>query len=257
MDLSAEEEKNPGLVWRKLGGDVTRAPVRGNLFAVALGNGVQVSICWSWLLMFQTFNMLAHVTIRPWLYYSTIIFLATSGYMNGYAMARVLKIFGRENDWKPVAMVSGIFLPLIILGIIFAIDFFEYMETADEEFPVARALASFIIWSIVGLPLTFVGAARAMAEQATHGFSKRNSNPRTIPEQPTYLSLPFVGTLSGAIIFASFFVVLKYMWKSVWRSEAYAMVGYLVLYTFLLTMVISLLSMIWTFLALRKGDYRW
>ena len=99
--------------------------------------------------MFQFFNMMSHITIRPWLYYTTIIFLATSGYCNGYAMARVLKIFGRENDWKPVAMVSGIFLPLIIWGIIFAIDFFEYMETADEEFPVVRALASFIIWSII------------------------------------------------------------------------------------------------------------
>lgn len=47
------------------------------------------------------------------------------------------------------------------------------------------------------------------------------------------------------------------MWKSIWRSEAYAMIGYLFLYTILLTIVISLLSCIWTFLALRSGDYKW
>jgi len=71
------------------------------------------------------------------------------------------------------------------------------------------------------------------------------------------MSLSFVATLSGAVIFCSFFVVLKYMWKSIWRSEAYAMIGYLVLYTILLTIVISLLSVIWTFMGLRNGNYKW
>lgn len=257
MDVSEQEKANTGLVWRKLGGDVTRAPIRGNLFAVAMGTGAQVTACWYTLLFFYLTNMLAHLMVRPWLYYSTVFILASSGFVNGFVMGRVLRIFGREDGWQPVASVSALLFPCFVAGCLFAIDFFEWSQAAGEEFDFLRAFSTLIIWTIVGLPTTFCGAARAMTKEVNNSFKNRNTNPRLIPEQPAYMSLGFVSTVSGAVIFSSFFVVLKYMWKSIWRSEAYAMIGYLVLYTLLLTIVISLLSVIWTFLGLRNGNYVW
>lgn len=151
------------MVWRKLGGDVTRAPAYGNFFAVVMGIGAQVTAVWYLLLFFFFTNFLSHVMVRPWLYYSTVILLATSGSVNGYVMGRVLRIFGRENDWKPIAAVSAIAFPMFVTVILFAIDFFEWSLAAEEEFAIFRAFATFVIWGALGVPTTFIGAARAMA----------------------------------------------------------------------------------------------
>ena len=83
LDLSEQEKANAGLVWRKLGGDVTRAPVRGNLFAVAMAIGAQVLFCWVILLFFFQWNLLLHLSVRPFLFYFTVVLLACSGLVNG------------------------------------------------------------------------------------------------------------------------------------------------------------------------------
>ena len=44
---------------------------------------------------------------------------------------------------------------------------------------------------------------------------------------------------SGLVIFISFYVILFYMWKSIWRSEAYAMIGYLMVFSLLLMLVVA------------------
>jgi hypothetical protein len=47
------------------------------------------------------------------------------------------------------------------------------------------------------------------------------------------------------------------MWKSIWRSEAYAMMGYLLAFSLLHMLVVTELSILCTFLTLREGEYRW
>jgi hypothetical protein len=149
---------------------VTRAPIRGNLFAVANGIGAQIFTVWFLLLFFFYFHMMSHVTLRPWLYYFTVIILSCSGYVNGYVMARVLRIFGRENDWKPVAAVAAVCFPMYVTCMIFAIDFNEWFLSAEEEFDIVRASLTFILWSVLGVPTTFIGGARAMAADVTSNF---------------------------------------------------------------------------------------
>jgi len=161
---------------------VTRAPVRGNLFAVAMGIGGQITFCWYLILNFFAFNLLSHVMFRPWLFYGNVIVLATSGYPNGYIMGRVLRLFGREHDWKPVAAVSALCFPLYCVLMIFLIDFFEWSESAQEEFDFLRASATFILWCCIGIPMTYIGAAKAMEDHPSSTFEKRNTNPRTIPD---------------------------------------------------------------------------
>lgn len=141
---------------------MTRAPIRGNLFAVAMGIGAQVLFCWASLLVFFNFNLLAHVTLRPWIFYLTVLELACSGFFNGLVLGYVLRLFGREHDWKPVAAVSAVFFPLFCLVCIAFIDFFEWSQNAGEEFDFLRASASFILWLCIGIPTTYIGAAKAM-----------------------------------------------------------------------------------------------
>lgn len=149
---------------------MTRAPIRGNLFAVAMGIGAQVYIVWFAILNFYFFNMMTHITLRPWLFYANVIVLSCSGYVNGYVMARTLRIFGRENDWKPVAAVAAICFPLFVVAMIFAIDFNEYFLSAEEEFDILRASMTFILWCVLGVPTTFIGGANAMAAEVEGNF---------------------------------------------------------------------------------------
>jgi hypothetical protein len=61
--------------------------------------------------------------------------------------------------------------------------------------------------------------------------------------------------ISGATIFASFFAVFHFIWRSIWRSEVHLMLLYMWFFSILTSIVISELSIIFTFLRLRAGDY--
>ena len=126
--------------------------------------------------------MIAHVTLRPWLFYFTVFELACSGLANGFTLGYFLRLFGREHDWKPVAAVSAVFFPLFCLVCIAFIDFFEWSQNAGEEFDFLRASASFILWLCIGIPTTYIGAAKAMEIEIEGTFKQRNTNPRSIPD---------------------------------------------------------------------------
>lgn len=70
---------------------------------------------------------------------------------------------------------------------------------------------------------------------------------RRIPEQPWYLDQRIILPIFGAIIFGSVFGEFQYVMKSVWRSYLYAMYGFLFINLQLLTMIISLLSIVHTY----------
>jgi hypothetical protein len=72
-------------------------------------------------------------------------------------------MFGTTSDWKATAILSAFFFPFIAVVSIFLIDFFEWTESADEEFSVKTTLGSLAVWLIIDLPLTFIGAAITMA----------------------------------------------------------------------------------------------
>lgn len=139
------------------------------------------------------------------------------------------------------------------------IDIFEYNEQAEEEIEISTSFTALILWIIVCLPLNFLGASAAMVGSENDlGHVAPNAIPRTVPaSQPWYLNMHLANLISGAIIFSSFFVVLKYLWRSIWRSEAHVMILYMALYTVLTSIVIGELSIIFTFLRLRSGDYNW
>jgi len=88
---------------------------------------------------------------------------------------------------------------------------------------------------------------------------KKNRMRRAVEPQevPWYLTDAAVFVISGGTIFACFFAVLRYMWKSIWRSEVVFMYGWVLIFSVMLIIVISELSIIFTFLSLRNGDSRW
>lgn len=63
--------------------------------------------------------------------------------------------------------------------------------------------------------------------------------------------------MCGFLIFMNFHTVLTYLWRSVWRSEAYSLVGYLLCFSILHVLVTAELGIVCTFAGLRHGSYHW
>lgn len=61
----------------------------------------------------------------------------------------------------------------------------------------------------------------------------------------------------GAIIFGSIFGEFQYVMRSVWRSYMYAMYGFLFVNLQLLTLIISLLSIVQTYVQLNAQNWSW
>ena len=70
-------------------------------------------------------NMLSHLDVRPFLFYFTLVLLALTGVINGYAVVRILKLFNATKAWRIMTGISSLMLPLFTVGSIFLIDFFE------------------------------------------------------------------------------------------------------------------------------------
>lgn len=174
---------------------------------------------------------------------------------------RTLKVFGQVRKWKKNAIAASFIFPFLIVSHVFAIDILELNEGSHEEFTILTTIKFTLVWLLISVPATYYGAYRGMIKQdgdAEELANRRNSIPRLVPlGQPKYMNILFLSIVSGATIWASFCVAIRYMWLSVWRAELYAMFGYMLIFSILLIIIISELSIIWTFLGLKHGDYRW
>jgi hypothetical protein len=119
--------------------------------------------------------------LRPGLWYFTIGVLGSSGLINGTVVVKILKMFSTTSDWKATTILSALFFPFLAVSSIFLIDFFEWTESADEEFNTKTTLGSLAVWLIVDLPSTFVGAMLTMTLDDNIKMN-RNTIPRHIPD---------------------------------------------------------------------------
>jgi len=157
-----EWERNNSLSWRKLKGEVMRAPGYSNIFAVFVGTGCQIYAIWSIVLTYQWLNMLSHLDSRPYLWYFTICSLGCTGCVNGYMMIKTMRMFGQSTNWKEMCCVSSCMYPLMCVCLIFFIDLLEYVEQAEEEIDISTSMSAFGLWIVVCIPMTFLGASYGM-----------------------------------------------------------------------------------------------
>jgi hypothetical protein len=78
-------------------------------------------------------------------------------------VVQTLRMFATLSDWKATSILSALLFPFIAVLSIFLIDFFEWFESADEEFSVKTTLGSLAVWFIIDMPSTFMGAACTVA----------------------------------------------------------------------------------------------
>lgn len=112
--------------WKKLQGDVFRAPPYPAILAVLLGTGLQVGLI---SFVFIVCNMLGFLTpiMRPLYLYHALMLMALAGWGNGYITSRTLKFWG-GTDWFFAATISSTVYPLFVATTIILIDLIEKFE---------------------------------------------------------------------------------------------------------------------------------
>ena len=188
-----------------------RAPKCASAFALLCGAGLQLTAIYLILLCFFFWNMLSHLTFRPALYYTCIVALASTSYLNGYGLVRVMRLFGSLKSWKCHAVFAASLVPWWVMLHILAIDVLETLESAHEEISMTATVLSFLLWLLISIPLTYLGAHRAMV--AAPPAMRSNRIPRAIPEElPFFLHWVWVTAISSCTIFCTIGILFKFMW---------------------------------------------
>jgi len=134
-----------------------RAPKCSSAFALITGMGCQTIVVYFMVLMF-TWLGFQSLSLRPVLMYSCVCAIASSSYVNGYVMARTLKIFGQTRKWKRNSIAAAIILPSMVMLHVFLIDSLESIEGSHEEFTVFSTFKLALVWLLLSVPATYIGA---------------------------------------------------------------------------------------------------
>ena len=72
--------------------------------------------------------MWSHIDARPYLWYFLVVSMACTGAVNGYFMAKTMRMFNQSTNWKEMSCVAGCAYPLVCVIMIFFIDLLEYVD---------------------------------------------------------------------------------------------------------------------------------
>ena len=190
-----------------------RAPKFASAFALLCGAGLQMSGIYIILLCFFFCNMLSHLTFRPVLYYTCMVLLASTSCLSGYGLVRVMRMFGSLRNWKCHSICAAFLVPWWVMLHILVIDVLETLDKAHEEISITATINSFLLWLLISIPLTYVGAHRGMLAANKSTMIRCNKIPRGIPEElPLYLHWVCVTGVSSCAIFCTIGILFKYMW---------------------------------------------
>jgi transmembrane 9 superfamily member 2/4 len=124
-----------------------------------------------------------------------------------------------------------------------SVDFIEYIRKSAPKTAPLTVLGLSVLWLLLAIPASFYGAKIGFGHKKLER-KKVNSIRRNIPMLPLYLRRRFTLPVFGAVIFGSIFGEFQYVMKSVWRSQMYAMFGFLLVNLHLLVVIVGLLSII-------------
>lgn len=225
-----------------------RPPDFPAFFAVCIGMGYQI-LALFWLFLITLVIGFANVFYRPYLFFLAFIYSACTAWLNGYITAVTMKAFG-GTEWLFAALASIVVFPTFVIAIFTAVDMIEYLKMSASRTPPFTILGLGVLWLLFAAPLCCLGAQRAFGSEKLDSKIRVNQLRRKIPELPLILKRRIAMPIFGAIIFGSVFGEFQYVMKSVWREYMYAMFGFLFINLHLLVIVVSLLSIVYTYVQL-------
>lgn len=241
--------------WKLVHGDVFRPPKHKMLLSILIGSGVQIFLMALVSITFALFGLLSpsnRGSLSTFTFLLYIVFSIVSSFVSGY----LYRFFGGDN-WKLNLILTPIVVPGTLFAIFILLNFFLIYVNSSGAIPVGTMLAIIVIWFVISIPLSIIGAILASKRPMISVPVRTNQIPRQIPPQPWYLrSLPLM-LISGIFPFGSIAVEMYFIYSSLWFNRIYYMFGFLFFCFVLMILTTSLISVMTIYSTLCAENYQW
>jgi len=256
--------------WKRVRGDVFRAPKRLLAFSVMYGTGIQLLVLALFvislsLFFYHRFSIPAFFPSH--FYFSHFVYQrgsTVSAFIGCYAVtALVAGYFSgsfflqyRGKNWiKCMALTASTF-PLFVFAIAFVLDLIA-MFYGTNSIPIGTMIAVIAIWVFFSVPLTLLGTliGRHWSGKANHPC-RVTPVPAPIPEKQWYQEPWAHVVLSGILPFGSIFIEMYFVFTAFWQYKYYYVFGFLFLVFLILIIVTVCVTIVSTYFLLNSEDYR-
>ncbi|KAL5017783.1 hypothetical protein ScPMuIL_003505 [Solemya velum] len=171
--------------WKQVHGDVFRPASHPMLFSALIGTGYHTALV---TLCVITFTILGDLYTERGSLLSTAIFVyAATSPVNGYFGGSLYARMGGKV-WIKQMVLSAFFLPVLVCGTAFFINFIAMYYHASRAIPFGTMVAVICICVFVILPLTLVGTVFGRNISGQPNYPCRiNAVPRPIPEKKWFM----------------------------------------------------------------------
>jgi len=241
--------------WKQVHGDVFRPASSPLLFSSLVGSGAQMAFV---IFLVVIFTIIGELYTERGSLLSTAIFVyAATAPINGYFGGSLYaRMSGRK--WKKQMLVSAFFIPSIVCGTAFTINFVAIYYHASRAIPFGTMVAVSCICIFVILPLTLVGTILGKNLAGVPDYPCRvNAVPRPIPEKKWFMEPTVIALLGGILPFGSIFIEMYFIFTSFWAYKIYYVYGFMLLVFIILLIVTICVTIVCTYFLLNAEDYRW
>ena len=243
--------------WRNIAFDVFRRPYRSHILASLLGTGIQLLVMVLYSLFFVSLGIIQPKNGGAYFILLVTVYIFLS-LISGYFSARFYKMV-HGLKWLRVCLLTSIIFPFIFFILICFTNYLYYREGSTTYIQFKNFFRLILLWIIGIIPLVFLGTMIGLSQKRIQFPCEVNPVPGILTkiDYPWYLRIRYAWFLTGFPPFFAVFVELFYIMDSLWKQNYYALSKYLLISIIILIITSSLIGILFTYLNLCKGDYRW
>ncbi|KAG2488875.1 hypothetical protein HYH03_012670 [Edaphochlamys debaryana] len=242
--------------WKYLHGDVFRSPPQYNLFSAIMGVGAQVLAMVTCALALGSAGIF-HPYDRGGLLTACVVLYALSAGIAGYVSGRHYKLFGGTNWVSNVVLCTCLSTgPLLVVFVFTDAVAASYGSTASLPLGTIGVLS--LIWALVAVPLTVLGAFAAKRTQAElEAPCRTTETPRPVPPLPWYRTALPQMILAGVLPFWTIYIELYYVFASIWGHKVYTIYSVLAFIVATAVITAAFVTIALTHSQMMVEDHRW
>lgn len=251
-DPEAQQEETG---WKLVHADVFRPPRHGNLYAMLIGTGFQISAMAVLTMIFAAFGFLSPAN-RGGLMTALLMLFVFMSIFAGYFSARTYKMFGLSN-WRKNTLLTSMFYPGLNFSVFFILNLFVWREKSSGAVPFGSMFALLFLWFGISVPLVYLGAYQGFKKSNINPITKVNLIPRQIPQQNQYMHSQFSALIGGVLPFGAVFIEIFFIMSSIQLDRFYYMFGFLFIVFIILIITCAEITIVMTYFQLCSEDYEW
>ena len=163
----------------------------------------------------------------------------------------------KGKTWHKCTMYTALMYPGFCFLVFMTFDALLFSYGSTGAVPILSLLALLALWFGISVPLVFLGAYFGYT-QPPFSYPVITSNiPRSIPDQPWYLSTLFTTAVGGILPFGACFVELFFILSSMWMNQYYYVFGFTLLVFVILIITCCEITIVLCYFQLCSEDYQW